>query len=174
VTTSSSTSTSVPPPTTAPSLVERTSPGGYRVELPSDWKFQNAGSVGDHFTELWYDPTDPLRKLQVVGSGCAGCVEDQQGNPDASQAVPAGSSSFVISPTKVGYLVYEPDNPNPDNGLIVVVTVGQTSNGYFEVDLFLPQSQHSIATSILNGFTVDGPSSSSTAVCATIPSPGCD
>jgi hypothetical protein len=103
-------------------------------------------------------------------------VEDQQGDLDASLAVPGGASSFVISPTKVAYAYYASDNPNPDNGLIIIIiTVGQTSNGYYEVDLFLPQSQHSIATQILNSFTLDGPDSTpSAAVCATIPSPGCD
>jgi hypothetical protein len=83
-------------------------------------------------------------------------VEDQQGNLDPSLAVPGGATSFVISPTKVGFLDYASDNLNPDNGLIIVVTVGQTSNGYYEVDLYLPQSQHSIATSILNSFTLNG------------------
>jgi hypothetical protein len=80
----------------------------------------------------------------------------------------------VISPTKVAFELFEPNNPNPDNGLIIVITVGQTSNGFYEADLYLPQSQHSIATAILNSFTIDGESSPSTAPCATIPAPGCD
>jgi hypothetical protein len=128
---------------------------GYQVALPATWKYRNAGSVGDHSTELWYDPSDPLNKLEVVASACAGCVEDAQtGNPSPSKAVPAGATQYVISPTKVGYLLNTPDNSNPDNGLVVLVYRGSPSAfyGYYAVDLFLPEGQHQTATAVLNSF----------------------
>jgi len=147
-------------PSTAP--LRRVSPphgGGYSLLLPSNWHFRDASYPSDHFTHLWYLPSNPLLKLEVVGSGCVGCVSKNLNPriPDPTGELPQGvASSYRISPWVLAYTNYASDDPYPDNGLIIVTRYKGTVSGYERFDLWLPASQHKLATTILNSVKVAG------------------
>jgi hypothetical protein len=132
-------------------------PGGaYSVELPHGWRFENASYPSDHATHLWFDPSNALRKMEVVLSGCVGCVSSD-GAPNPSGGLPPN----VVARTRLGrwelaFEAYSSDDPYPDNGVVIVTHRGSHIEGYVEVGLWLPVREHSTATAILNGFHLRG------------------
>ena len=178
--TTTSPATSVPgAPDTA--LVAKSPPGGaYSIMLPASWQFRDASYPSDHSTHLWYDPTDPLRSLRVVLSGCEGCVRlpgssDPTPHPELALNPNDGVPTIAhLSPDEIGFQRFGTDNPFPDNGIVEVL-----SNGYAEVDLWLPPSEHATATSILNSFkpstpTVGPPTTTTTTTATSLrPPPSC-
>lgn len=139
-------------------LVTRRPPGGgYTVSLPASWKFRNASYPSDHATHLWYDPANPLQKMQVVLSGCVGCA-DQNLNPavpDPRQLVPPGAVSRTrVSPWEERFRLYTSDDPYPDNGEIIVLQASGQVTGYDQIQLWLPASRRHQAAAILASFTV--------------------
>lgn len=136
-------------------LVWRSAPGhAYVVPLPRGWRFRNASYPSDHATHLWYDPANALRKLIVTLSGCQGCVEN--GSPDRPN--PAGElpqgvvSTYRIDARKLAFEAYTTDDPYPENGVVIVTERGGHVTGSIILQLWLPQSQHNLATYILNNF----------------------
>ncbi len=140
---------------------------GFTIRLPGTWTFTNESYPSDHSTYLWTDPTDPLSRVEVLASGCVGCVSNVNtgyNEIEPAQALPTGvTASTSISPCKVAYAATfsgddtatsVPADSYPDNGLIVVIDDGGRPGGYFKVDLWLPGTQHALATSILNSFTL--------------------
>jgi hypothetical protein len=128
----------------------------YRVLLPPSWRFRDASYPSDHATFLWYDPTNPLRKLLVVVSGCVGCVST---NLDGRHPYPQGelpdeaTNTYRISPWKLAFSGYTTDDPYPENGLVVVLAHGGRIVGSAIARLWLPQREHGLATRILNSFS---------------------
>ncbi|MGO9956057.1 MAG: serine/threonine-protein kinase [Solirubrobacteraceae bacterium] len=128
--------------------------GGYSVLVPSDWSYQSETSSSGNPEDVWTGP-DPNEQLQVVISTCASCVTSGSGGPDPTEVgTPQGTvSSFQPNPWSIGYEAYTQGDPYPDNGLIIVTKQASTPTGYAQVDLWLPDSQHSTATKILNSFS---------------------
>jgi hypothetical protein len=129
---------------------------GYRLLLPANWRYRNASYPSDHSTYLYWDPANALRKLIVVASGCVGCVSKNldPNRPDPSGMLPDwASSTYRISPWKLAFSGYTNDDPYPANGLIVVNKYQGQVSGSMIAELWLPKSQHSLATTILNSFS---------------------
>ncbi len=128
--------------------------GAYSVLVPSDWSYQSATSASGDAQDVWTGP-DPNDKLQVVTSSCASCVTASNGGPDpgAIGAPPGTVSSFKANPWAIGYAADTQGDPYTDNGIIVVTGQGSTPTGYAQIDLWLPDSQHSVATQILDSFS---------------------
>ena len=148
--------TPTPTATTTPlSALTQVKPPGqaYAALVPADWVFADVGTAGGSPTHVWSDPHDASRRLRVVITTCSSCLADPQNPtaaPDPMRVVPAGVKDSVrLGSRRAGYLIFTPDNPYPDNGLIVVRAAG----GYAQLDLWLPESEHSRATSILDSFT---------------------
>ena len=145
---------------TAPPLRLRTPPhGGYSVRLPTNWRFRDASYPSDHATHLWWNPVDPLQKLEVVLSACVGCatrnLDPYQPNPRG--LVPTGATAVRLSIWTYAYQIYGSDNPFPDNGVVTVTHDSRGRvNGWARADLWLPRSQHALATTILNSFRISG------------------
>jgi hypothetical protein len=57
-----------------PTPLHSVSRHGYRLILPSGWRWLDASYPSDHFTDLYVDPTDANGRLVVVGSACEHCV----------------------------------------------------------------------------------------------------
>jgi hypothetical protein len=130
-------------------------PSAYSVLLPATWKFRNASYPSDHATHLWYDPADPLRKMLVVLGSCIGCTERNHNpnEPDPALLMPPGATRYAISKWEAGYLSYfSTEEPFPDNGLVFILHHGNQILGYITVDLWIPASQHALASTILNSF----------------------
>jgi hypothetical protein len=142
---------------TQPRLTWRTGQNnGYRVLLPSTWRYRNASYPSDHATYLWYDPTNPLRKLLVTVSGCIGCVETNfdPHRPNPKGELPSYATGlYWISPWKLAFSGYVNDDPFPANGLVVVLDYNGRVAGSAIAELWLPTSQHSLATRMLNSFS---------------------
>lgn len=148
-----------PPRANAPvSLAARRPPGGgYTVSLPASWKFRNASYPSDHATHLWYDPANPLEKMQVVLSGCVGCADQHlnQAVPDPGQLVPPGAvGRALVSRWEERFRTYTSDDPYPDDGEVIVLQSAGQVSGYCEVQLWLPASRHAQAAAILRSFFV--------------------
>jgi hypothetical protein len=133
--------------------------GSYSLLLPSSWRFKDASYPSDHATHLWWLPSNALEKAEIVLSGCIGCITK---NDDGHTPYPRGElpgnviSTYRISPWKLAYLAYAGDDPYPDNGVIVITRQDGHITGSFRIDLWLPQSQHHLATEILNSIRVPG------------------
>lgn len=131
--------------------------GGYSVELPAPWRFANASYPSDHATHLWFDPSNALRRMIVVLSGCVGCAQrDGAPNPDAG--VPAGATHVVrLSADEAAFQQFtSADDPWLANGISVVMRHDGAIVGYATAELWLPPAQHSLATTILNSFRLTG------------------
>ncbi len=134
----------------APPLTVRTSSiWGYSILVPASWTFHNESYPSDHSTLVWSDPSDPAQKIQLVFSGCYGCSHNE-GTGAPQPEVGGGvrvTSTDSISPTRLAYAALSSDDPYPDNGLVIV-----TKQGYTQIDCWLPQSAHHVATLILNSY----------------------
>ncbi len=131
-------------------LVVRTSRiWGYSMLLPASWRVRNASYPSDHATIRWSDPADGAETVQIVFSGCYGCSHTL--TTGAPRPTVGGnlrvSSTYVISPTRLAYAAVSPGDAYPDNGLVIV-----TTQGFTQIDCWLPQSEHHIATLILNSY----------------------
>lgn len=138
-------------------LIRVAPPGGaYSVELPRGWRFENASYPSDHSTHLWFDPANALRKMEVVLSGCVGCVS-RAGAPNPSGGLPAGVVARTrLNRWELAFEAYTSDDPYPENGIVFVVHRGSQIDGYVVAGLWLPRLQHSTATGILNSFHLSG------------------
>ena len=124
----------------------------YSVELPIGWHFKNESYPSDHATHLWSDPADARRKLEVVLSGCVGCAS-RGTQPNPIGGLPAGVlSKLSLSRWEVAFTARGGGDPYPDNGIVIVLHRGSHVEGYVQVQLWLPASEHSAATTILNSF----------------------
>jgi hypothetical protein len=123
------------------------------IELPGNWRFRDAGSVGDHSTWYWYDPTDAFAKLRVIGSGCVGCVSkhadgrtpNPRGEMPQYAAITAAPNPYTLS-----YQVF--DTPYPDDGMVIVTHSGSGITGSLILDLWLPPKKSAEAAQILASF----------------------
>ncbi|MGA2006132.1 MAG: hypothetical protein ABSH27_01045 [Solirubrobacteraceae bacterium] len=142
-----------PAPALAGALTRVSPPGGaYSVELPIGWHFKNESYPSDHATHLWSDPADARRKLEVVLSGCVGCAS-RGTQPNPIGGLPAGVlSKLSLSRWEVAFTARGGGDPYPDNGIVIVMHRGSQVEGYVQVQLWLPASQHAAATTILNSF----------------------
>jgi hypothetical protein len=142
----------------APPLVWRTDVKyhGYKLLLPSNWRYRDASYPSDHSTYLWYDPANPLRKMIITMSGCVGCVDTNfdphRPNPKGELPIDA-TGLYWISPWKLAFSGYVTDDPYPENGLVIVLQQQHAVAGSAIVQLWLPSSQHALATRILNSFS---------------------
>jgi len=139
----------------SPASLETVSPpgGGYSILAPSNWSYRESAS-SEETTDVW-SGSNEQEKLQVALSSCAACATSN-GKPSArAVGLPSGTiSSFNINQLAVGYQAYVNGNPNPDNGVIVVTRQGSLTTGYAQADLWLPSSQHTTATRILDSFSL--------------------
>jgi hypothetical protein len=138
--------------------LKRDSPpgGAYTVELPSTWRFANASYPSDHATHLWFDPANALRKMLVVLSGCVGCAQTD-GRPNPAAGVPQGATNVRrVSPSEDLFEQFTDDDPFIANGLSIVTREDGRIDGYVSVELWLPPSEHSLATTILDSFHLAG------------------
>ena len=141
---------------TAP--LHRVSPphGGYSVLLPRDWRFHDASYPSDHATHLWWEPKNALMKMTVVLSGCIGCVTTSNyTKPNPAGELPEGVTSKVrLNKWEMAFQVYTTDDPYPDNGIVIVTHNSKGISGSVIVNLWLPTSQHKLATTILRSLRV--------------------
>jgi hypothetical protein len=140
----------------APAALESaTAPSGaYTILVPSNWSYHAGPSSSETTTDLWAG-SNPLEKLRVTISSCASCATGAAGPDARSVGLPQGTvSSFDINQAALGFQAYRDGDPYPDNGVIVATSQGPTPTGYAQVDLWLPDSQHSTATRILDSFSL--------------------
>lgn len=140
--------------------LHRVYPAGraYSLLLPHGWRFRDVSYASDHATNLWWTPADPLARVVIVLSGCVGCVAAGVGKqtPNPAGAVPDALSTYRISPDEIAFAgPYDQAEANySDNGIVIVETTRGHIDGYVRADLWLPTSQHALATAILNSFRI--------------------
>jgi hypothetical protein len=61
-------------------------------------------------------------------------------------------SKLSLSRWEVAFTARGGGDPYPDNGIVIVLHRGSHVEGYVQVQLWLPASEHSAATTILNSF----------------------
>jgi serine/threonine protein kinase len=143
------------PASLAPLALTNPPSDAYSVLVPADWSYQSETSSSGNPEDVWTGPNQNDR-LQVVTSSCASCVTTNSGGPDpGAVGTPQGTlSTFRPNSWAIGYEAYAQSDPYPDNGIDVVTSQGSTPTGYAQLDLWLPDSQHSTATRILDSFSL--------------------
>jgi hypothetical protein len=127
----------------------------YRVLVPVGWRYRNATYPSDHSTEFWFSPTNPLEKLEVISSGCEGCVSvNYDGHtPNPYGMLPDGVfQKHLLNRYVATFSGLVSDDPYPMNGVVVVTHQGTKITGSWVVSLWLPYSLRTTATQMLNGF----------------------
>ena len=162
-TTTSPATTTAPPPTTAATatpptlavdtrLVETSVPGrSFSILVPRNWQFSQIGTDPNNLVWQWSDPNNPARTLRIAESTCSACVHDPTtGAPAPERALnPADGTPMIhrINSHKIAFSRTTPQSPYPDNGVVIIRPVG-----YIQADLWLPESEHHMATVMLNSF----------------------
>ena len=138
-----------------PTALHRVHPpdGAYSLLVPLGWRFRDVSYPSDHATHLWWTPRDPLARAVVVLSGCEGCVF-ASGAPNPAGAVPDASQHHRISLNVLAFQgpYDQAEAGYYDNGLVLVTHQGGRITGSVRIDLWLPYSQHALATKILDSF----------------------
>ena len=134
----------------------------FSVLLPNNWKFRNASYPSDHSTYFYYDPHDAFAKLEIVGSGCVGCVmkSDIQGTPGYEQPNPSGELPQYATVTSRPNQYVESfnvfDTPYEDDGMVIVTHSGTNITGSVIVQLWLSKKEQTEAAQILSSLEVVG------------------
>jgi len=135
---------------------------GYRLLLPSGWRFLDASYPSDHFTDFYVDPTDPNARLVVVGSPCQHCVT--QGLSSKVAFPPGVTGRYRLDRYRVSWSApgasWKPffvwgQSPADTYRLDGITWGGPALQfGYIQVGLWLPASAHATATRILDSVTL--------------------
>jgi hypothetical protein len=178
--------TTGPPTDTTPTVVTPSPRNGFEVAAPQDWMFSDLSYPSDHATYLLGDPNTPSSRMEVVASGCAGCAmlpltgpgpntHLTTSTPDVEAVVPSGAQNVVLlsacratytmppgssgatlaySTTTSGKLT-RPDN-YPDVGEIFVTKGTGRVAGFIAVQVWLPNSDASLAMRMAASFQFTG------------------
>jgi hypothetical protein len=94
----------------------------------------------------------------IVLSGCIGCVT---ANADGKTPDPAEAVSDAVAVHRINAFAVAFEGPYDqaeagyqDNGLVIITRSSRGISGYVRIDLWLPPTQHALATAILNSFRV--------------------
>ena len=126
------------------------------IELPGNWRFRDATYPSDHATLFWYDPHDAFAKVEMVISGCVGCVSYPEKNdyttPDPRAEVPQFATvQRSADPYIAPFHLF--DAPYEDDGTVIVLHRGSTIAGSVVLQVWLPAKKQAEATQILASFT---------------------
>lgn len=165
--TSGASATSAPPASTAPAgstaapgtgpaqpatagLTSRGPVHGFTVEIPRGWKHKDETYPSDHSTDVFYDPAHPASKLVLINSGCAGCAGESKRSP--LNVLPEGAfNAKLMGKDAATYQRRMHGGPYLGNGVAYIPkNPAQSGPGYVTAEIYLPASQHDLATAILN------------------------
>ncbi len=142
-------------------LVARSSKAaGFVVSVPSSWKYRNASYPSDHTTELWTDPQNAKRKLEVQVSGCVGCVERTSCvlrnvgcGPYPAQVLPAATiQKRMIGRWSVRFIARDSNSPYLIYGLVTIRHKGSSIEDWAYAEVWVPATDAPVAGAILSSF----------------------
>lgn len=160
------------------SLIRRTGldAGGWAALIPPTWRLRNCDGLtsirqnvdlcsfaagGDTATDVWYNPTHPGDRLEVITCQGGGCFSLGEGGPDIAADLYGISPTTQISPWEMSFrLPAGPSHiglngPYPINGIVVASHSGTVATfPVYTVGISLPAANHALATVILDSFTV--------------------
>jgi len=151
---------SIAAPSAGGLVVRASKVAGFSVPVPSGWRYKNASYPSDHSTEFWTDPANAKSKLEVQDSGCLGCVQRESCTlhntgcgPYPEGLVPKGTiSKRKLSPWREQFTARNSASPYLDRGLVVIRHHGSQIEDWAYVEIWVPDSEASIANSMLAGF----------------------
>ena len=144
---------------------------GYSLKLPVSWRYWREENYGANaIAQFYYDPSIPWSVMTVMpdANGSGLCSPFQPHTLDLKTPVennlnfpierpPSAGGYHQLSRTKLAFEgIVDPD-PLPDNGLVIAippVTNGCVVNEWWRIDLWLPESDHALATTILDSAKV--------------------
>lgn len=144
---------------------------GYSLELPVAWRYWRKENYGANAIAYFYDdPSIRWSVMTVMPDADAGglCNPFQAHTLDLEAAVednlnfpverpPSEGGYHQLSPMELAFEgIVDPD-PLPDNGLVIAippVTNGCYVQEWWRIDLWLPESDHALATAILDSVKV--------------------
>lgn len=181
----STTTTLAPLTTTTPTIGSATVPlvrtsqvSGISLDVPQGWVYTTESYPSDHATYLWRSPTTPSARIEIIASGCAGCVEHLSAatltnhTPNPLGVVPKGATDVtVVSACVVTYALPSGSVTDslktqatstrfdsfPDSGKVIVHYRSTRPSGYVKLDVWLPSSESSVAAEILSSYQTTSP-----------------
>ncbi|MCY0876685.1 MAG: hypothetical protein OWT28_10530 [Firmicutes bacterium] len=118
------------------------------VLLPAHWIMQTTQDGGEGTTIRLTNPKDSSQSIvELVQNSARDLVSFYNG-----QAI--GTVHWVIPQQIVGYTLMNPQNPNPDKGIVANLSTG----GSIRLDVYLPQSQAAVTEQIINSFVTQASS----------------
>jgi hypothetical protein len=144
---------------------------GYSLKLPVSWRYWREENYGANaIAYFYYDPSIRWSVMTVMPDADGGglCSPFQAHTLDLETPVednlnfpverpPSAGGYHQLSRTKLAFEgIVDPD-PLPDNGLVIAippVTNGCYVQEWWRIDLWLPESDHALATTILDSVNV--------------------
>lgn len=145
---------------------------GYSLKLPVAWRYWRKENYGANaIAYFYYDPSIPWSVMTVMPDADGGglCSPFQAHTLDLENPVTndlnfpvehrlSGEGYHHLSATKLAFEgIVDPD-PLPDNGLIIAippVTNGCFVREWWRIDLWLPETDHALAGTILRSVKVN-------------------
>jgi hypothetical protein len=164
-------STTTPGAFAAAPKLKVVSGSGYSLKLPVPWRYWREENFGANaIAYFYYDPSIRWSVITVMPDADGGglCSPFQPHTLDLENAVednlnfpverPASAGGYhQLSRMKLAFEgIVDPD-PLPDNGLVIAippVTNGCYVQEWWRIDLWLPESDHALATTILDSVKV--------------------
>jgi hypothetical protein len=138
-------------------LMPRSLGGQASILVPAGWAFADESIPSDHGDEIFYDPVNPAARIEIMGSGCEGCIED------INDPNPVRQAKLGLPGDTVGYYLYRQglsagfQETNADgyavNGVVAATGTDDDPTGYVIYRVSLPEADTALATKILNSST---------------------
>jgi len=131
--------------------------GQATILVPAGWVFVDESIPSDHGDEIFYDPANPAARIEIMGSGCEGCIED------INDPNPVRQAKLGLPGDTVGYYLYRQglsagfQETDADgyavNGVVAATGTDTNPTGYVIYRVALPAADTAVETKILNSFS---------------------
>ncbi len=111
------------------------------VQLPVGWTLQSNTYASTGTTIKWINPKDPSQYISES-------VQPFTRSLSNFYAAQSGLASWLIPNQVVEYTLSNPNNPNPDIGIMA----NNSNGGSIRLDVYLPTNEKNISQQIINSF----------------------
>ncbi|QRF22712.1 DUF4850 domain-containing protein [Alicyclobacillus sp. TC] len=127
---------------------------GIQVQVPTGWTSHplKGNAQGDTTGWVLTDPNDSSSKITIAYSACVGCYMGANGQPNLKQVIPVSNATVVSTSADAHTLSYNYSPSGTSNEGWGEIIASNNQSGYAYIDVVLPSSEQTLATSILQSF----------------------